>query len=186
LKSVLTKQRIIQAARECFDRYGARKVSLEDVSQHAGVHRQTIYRLFKDREALRWDVMLLCTEELAKVARDAVEKGKNLRESIVLGAIATVAHARQDRTLGDLLHADWRLALEQLGEDTMVSQYFALAWKPAFDRAKAAGEVSPDWEFADFSLWFRGVLYILFLREDLSGDAMLKLLNQFVSPGLLH
>jgi hypothetical protein len=30
------------------------------------------------------------------------------------------------------------------------------------------------------------VLYILFLREDLSGDAMLKLLNQFVSPGLLR
>jgi len=183
LKSTQTRRRIVQAARECFDQFGESKVSLEDVSQHAGVHRQTIYRLFKSRDDLCKDVMLLCTEELALVARTAVEKGGSIKESILLGMIATIEHARKDSTLRELLRADWRLALEQLRADTLVSNYFEQAWKPAFDRAKSAGEVSPDWTFADFSLWLRGVLYILFLHEDLSPEALLNLLNQFLSPG---
>jgi AcrR family transcriptional regulator len=46
------RERIIDAAMRCIDRYGAEKTGLSDVAAELGVTRQTVYRLFASTEEL--------------------------------------------------------------------------------------------------------------------------------------
>lgn len=46
------KERLIDAMERCFDRKGLKKTTLGEVAKEAGVSRMTVYRQFKDRQAL--------------------------------------------------------------------------------------------------------------------------------------
>ena len=44
------KARLMDAAEECFDRYGVVKTTMDDIAKTAGVSRPTVYRHFDDRD----------------------------------------------------------------------------------------------------------------------------------------
>ena len=46
------EEKIIEAAIECFVRFGVRKSSMNDIASKAGVSRQTVYDLFDGKDAL--------------------------------------------------------------------------------------------------------------------------------------
>lgn len=46
------KERILDAVERCFDQYGVQKTTLQNVADHVGISRMTVYRHFKDRQAL--------------------------------------------------------------------------------------------------------------------------------------
>ena len=46
------KERIIQAARNEFLRYGIRSVSMDDIAAQLGMSKKTIYQSFVDKEQL--------------------------------------------------------------------------------------------------------------------------------------
>ena len=182
MKSEATRKRIISAAKECFDRYGEKRVSLEDVSKHAGVHRQTIYRLFKSRDELRDAVVFQCMEDVASTAQRTLAQCGTLKEAIVQGTLATVEQALADKSLMDLIRSDWAFAYDLLESNTHASKYFDGCWKPIFIRAQQSGEITADWKYADFSQWLRGGQFVLLLRDQLTRNKRIKLLNQMIQP----
>lgn len=56
--STAARERLIDAAERCIDRYGLSKTTLEDVASEAQVSRATIYRYFDNRDELVLEVML--------------------------------------------------------------------------------------------------------------------------------
>lgn len=46
------QERLLDAVESCFDRYGIQKTTLADIASEVGVSRMTVYRNFKDRQAL--------------------------------------------------------------------------------------------------------------------------------------
>lgn len=184
MKRDRTKERIIKAAQECLASQGDERVSMEAVGLHAGVHRRTIYSLFQGREELQKEVMLHCLREMTEVCRKAVEECGTLEEAIIAGTMATIELCRKNRTTQGLSHSDWRLGLARISDDALVSEHFELAWKPAFDRAKRAGEVARNRKFSEFSQWLRGVQYLVLLQEDRSRNEQIKLLRQYIQPGI--
>lgn len=52
------KERILDAAEKHFDQYGVQKTTLQGVAEQVGISRMTVYRHFKDRQALFDDAAL--------------------------------------------------------------------------------------------------------------------------------
>jgi AcrR family transcriptional regulator len=61
--SSAARERLVDAAERCIDRFGLAKTTLEDVAAEASVSRATIYRYFANRDELMLDVLL---RELAR------------------------------------------------------------------------------------------------------------------------
>jgi TetR/AcrR family transcriptional regulator len=94
---------ILDAAREVFEQYGARRANVEDVARAAGVSRSTLYRSYPNKETLLLAVIERETgaffDELDRVAADlppqeaVVEcfvRGMSMMRDIpVLGRLAT-------------------------------------------------------------------------------------------------
>jgi len=61
--SSAARERLVDAAERCIDRFGLAKTTLEDVAAEASVSRATIYRYFSNRDELMLEVLL---RELAR------------------------------------------------------------------------------------------------------------------------
>ncbi|MEU5994914.1 TetR/AcrR family transcriptional regulator [Spirillospora sp. NPDC047418] len=66
------RQRIVDAAARCIDRYGARKTGLSDVADELGVTRATIYRYFRNIEEVLKATSLAAAGDFAARIKDHV------------------------------------------------------------------------------------------------------------------
>jgi AcrR family transcriptional regulator len=49
---VSTQERILEASRELFFRYGLKSVTMDDIARHLGMSKKTIYQFFEDKNKL--------------------------------------------------------------------------------------------------------------------------------------
>lgn len=49
---ISTKERILEAAHRLMNAYGVRSVTMDDLASHLGVSKKTIYKLFRDKDAI--------------------------------------------------------------------------------------------------------------------------------------
>ena len=90
--AVLRREALLNAAIECFETRGY-SVSLEEIADHAGVGRGTLYRNFKDRAAL---TLAIFAREIEKIL------GKYIQDPIVTVTVAggVGPYSQQIRVLG--------------------------------------------------------------------------------------
>lgn len=70
-----TEAKIVQAAIQCFIRYGARKTSMADIASIAGVSRQTLYDSFEGKDGLiRAAIRFVTDQSLERVRQGTAEK----------------------------------------------------------------------------------------------------------------
>ncbi|HRX00424.1 MAG TPA: helix-turn-helix domain-containing protein, partial [Cyclobacteriaceae bacterium] len=51
-----TKSKILKGATELFLRYGIRSVSMDNIANHLGVSKKTLYQFFKDKNEMVFSV----------------------------------------------------------------------------------------------------------------------------------
>ncbi len=85
-----TKERILQAALNCFHRFGFKKTTVEEIAKTAGVGKGTIYLHFKDKDGLFRAVIrhkMVDMKDIARAGlgqeRDAVSKGSRMLRNAV-------------------------------------------------------------------------------------------------------
>lgn len=148
------RERLIDAATECFMRYGVVKTTVEDVAASANVSRATVYRYFSGREELILGVLMRSggrfLEELSHLVDDADDLGKG----IVDGVLHTMGAIRRDTSLALLF------APEAVGLTTSVAgasdALFALTTQflhPRFEAAKAEGTLRAGLDLDDAAEW---------------------------------
>lgn len=83
MEDIETKIKILKGASELFVRYGIRSVSMDNIANHLGISKKTIYQYFKDKDEMVFSVteayVLRDKEQLEEVARNA----KNAIEELV-------------------------------------------------------------------------------------------------------
>ncbi|MEM9592243.1 MAG: TetR/AcrR family transcriptional regulator [Pseudomonadota bacterium] len=77
-----TEQTIIAAAIRCFVRFGARKTSMNDIAESAGVSRQTLYDLFGGKDELIRSSIRSLTEANLRAVRDRLSECTSLSEKL--------------------------------------------------------------------------------------------------------
>jgi AcrR family transcriptional regulator len=105
---------IVDAALEEFLAYGLRRTTVDVVARRAGVSRATLYRRFKDKDALVQAVLVReCRRFFGSIA-DAVANVSTVEGRLVEGFVVGVRYARADRLLNRLLASDAEALLPYL------------------------------------------------------------------------
>ena len=63
-----SKERILSSARDLFQRYGIRSITMDDIAHHLGISKKTIYQHFSDKD----DIVTLSMRHYISVERDAI------------------------------------------------------------------------------------------------------------------
>lgn len=105
---------VVDAALEEFLAYGLRRTTVDTVARRAKVSRATLYRRFKDKDALVQAVLVReCRRFFGSVA-DAVAGVSTMEARLVEGFVVGVRYARADRLLNRLLASDAEALLPYL------------------------------------------------------------------------
>jgi len=97
---------IVDAALEEFLAYGLRRTNVDAVARRAKVSRATLYRRFRDKDALVQAVLVReCRRFFGSIA-DAVANVSTVDERLVERFVVGVRYARADRLLNRLLASD--------------------------------------------------------------------------------
>lgn len=85
-----TEARIRDCALAVLSDHGARRMSMEDVARRAGVSRVTVYRHFRDKDALILSVLVAETRRCLDQVIAKIAPLKGVEERFVEGFVATV------------------------------------------------------------------------------------------------
>jgi AcrR family transcriptional regulator len=184
---VPVRRRILDAARECFSRFGVARTRIEDVTRAAGISRPLLYLHFDGRSGL---IEALIDDEIARLVeenRKRLPADGTFAEMLIEGSLAAVELGRSDALLADLFEASSMEDLPGLllNADKPPHAMVLGLWRPVFDRARETGELRGDLSDDDLIEWLMTVHYVLLLRNDVGQDRQRELLEHFVVPALL-
>lgn len=97
---------ILDAALEEFLTYGLRRTTVDVVARRARVSRATLYRRFRDKDALVQAVLVRESRRFFGSVAEAVAGVATVEERLVEGFVVGVRYARADRLLNRLLASD--------------------------------------------------------------------------------
>ena len=148
------RERLIDAAEACFQKYGVMKTTVEDVAAVAKVSRATVYRYFAGREELILGVLLREGGRFLDKLRTKIEAEANLEDAIVNGVVYTLKAIRRDENLALLF------APETAGVTTSIAgaseALFALTGqflRPYFEAAQVTGTMRPGIDLDEAAEW---------------------------------
>ncbi|GAB3276429.1 TetR/AcrR family transcriptional regulator [Actinocorallia lasiicapitis] len=155
--------RIVDAAQECFTRFGVAKTTVEDIAHQAGMSRATLYRNFAGgRDELILAVFLRDVERFltalaARLSEIRDPAAADLGEAVIDGIMEGVAFVRSEPRIATLLVpeavAHTHVAVNRAFE--RVLDLCAAKIRPPFELARAAGLIRPE-------LDVEGVVELLF------------------------
>ena len=78
------RDRLMQAGRECFTRYGLKKTTIEDLTRPAGIAKATFYLFFDSKETLYAEIMFdEIPAMMRRLAEASYEKIDDARDALV-------------------------------------------------------------------------------------------------------
>lgn len=112
------EQRVIDATKACWERYGIAKVTIDDISAASGVSRATIYRLFPGGRDVLFDALRVreLTDFFDRLTT-AVDGARSLDDLVVLLVSAATRELRADEHVAIMLATEPGDTLGQLTVD---------------------------------------------------------------------
>jgi len=179
------KDRLMEAAEACFDKYGVAKTTMDDIAKVAGVSRPTVYRHFDDRDSLILAVVMRRSRQLIDRAQKFIRKHDSFEDQLVEGLIFLVDKGRKDPFVSLLVSPEsMDLANQILGASTAAVDLAYEMWEPILTEAQERGELRADLDFREIATWITYLILLLVGRGDIEPDvaAQREMLRTFVAP----
>jgi AcrR family transcriptional regulator len=113
-----TETRVLDAAKQCIERWGYGKVTSDDIAAEAGVSRATLYRMFPGGKDVLFDALRVRElEEFFTTLRVEVEGTTSLEELLIRTLVCSTRELRSDDHLAMMLAAEPGETLSQLTVD---------------------------------------------------------------------
>jgi AcrR family transcriptional regulator len=98
---------ILEALKRCCERWGIRKVSIDDVAVEAGVSRATLYRMFPGGREVMFEAMRVRElEQFFDRLRDEIAATDSLEDLLVTTVVAATRELRSDEHLATMLASE--------------------------------------------------------------------------------
>ncbi|HMC80839.1 MAG TPA: TetR/AcrR family transcriptional regulator [Acidimicrobiia bacterium] len=179
------KDRLMEAAEACFDKYGVAKTTMDDIAKVAGVSRPTVYRHFDDRDSLILAVVMRRSRQLIDRAQKFIRKQGTFEDQLVEGLLFLVDKGRKDPFVSLLVSPEsMDLANQILGASTAAVDLAYEMWEPILADARGRGELRADLDFRAIATWLTYLILLLVGRGDIEPDvsAQREMLRTFVAP----
>lgn len=183
-------ERILEAAEECFARYGFQKTSMEDIAREAGLSRRSVYRHFPDKSALFSQVAAGRTRMfLDEIVRRTAEL-EGLSAQIEEVARLTNRFIREDPISAALLRVDPDSLARMV--TTEARGLLAMAMEaiiPLIETARDRGEVRSDLDVQRAAEWITRMVFSLTATPSVTFDIddpeqTAAFIREFLLPGM--
>ncbi len=184
--SSAARERLIDAAESCFQRYGVVKTTVEDVAASARVSRATVYRYFEGRDAIILAVLMREASRFLTRLRLQLAAEPSLEDAVITGVIYTVRTVRTDENLA-LLFAPESAGItgSVAGASEALFAITAEFLRPFFERAQQEGRLRQGIDLDDAAEWtLRAILSLLTVAgpKQRTDDELEELLANFLVP----
>lgn len=179
---------MIEAAVRCIQRYGAERISVEDIADAAGISRRTLYRAYPSRRAIMETVLMDRLNAMALKVQAALAQCNTFEDKVVFGTLETFRLVEADKIYTSLVSADPALVRDRQHSPlaTALAQLFLASWGSVFEDAQEKGLLRPDITLAQAEEWMLNVHILLDVRLDMSEKDRVDLLRNFVLPSLMR
>lgn len=181
------RERIYEAAVECFNRNGIRRTSMDDVARQARVSRPTIYYYFENKRALTVEAVLRQQAASHRRQREQIAGRRGL-DAVVESVLLGVELARSDPFSTLLTRAEnERLTADALHSEAARELQIAY-WGPLLADARRRAELRSDLRDEDIILWILFVQFAIVTNGNLFGltgrESTARVLGMFLAPAL--
>ncbi|MGI9430789.1 MAG: TetR/AcrR family transcriptional regulator, partial [Myxococcota bacterium] len=97
------RDRLLDAAVCCIQRYGREKTGLSDIASEAGVTRRTVYRYFENRDALISAALVRGVQTFTTRAREIMADQATPAEMIVEVGVFALREIPRDPVIGSIV-----------------------------------------------------------------------------------
>lgn len=182
------RERLLDAAESCFERFGLRKTTIEDVAREAKVSRSTVYRYFEGRSDLLVAAYLRESEGIFDKTRRLMQQPGHFADRVVEAIMRSIDAVEAGRYLPLMFSPDGALlASKAITASTEFHRRARATMGPFFDAAKATGEVPEGMELDDFIEWHTRIIFsFTMLDSPIPRDRAdrHRLIATFVKPAL--
>jgi AcrR family transcriptional regulator len=182
------RERLLNAAEICFERYGLRRTTIDDVAREAKVSRSTVYRYFDGRGDLIVAAHLRENEAVNAKVKSLMNRPGSFAERYLEATMRSIYAVRSGKYLPLMLSPEGALlASKSITASNAFYESARATMEPFFERAKADGEVRADLELDDLIEWNVRVIFSFAMfdgpiKRDRAG--LRRLVGDFLLPAL--
>ena len=176
-----TRQRILDAAGQCFAAHGFAKTTVEEIARAAGVSKALVYHHFRGKEDILEAVVERTLTEWSEVSGEPdLERAENVLDAIGTMLRLALRYARGNPVLRALIDSD-PLVLTTFGQEPMrrANQEFRERLLAALEAGVASGELRADLDVERATdvirILYMGLIQQVFTPDgiDVSDDALI-------------
>ncbi len=182
------RERLIDAAEACFERYGVAKTTLEDVASAAHVSRGTVYRYFEGgRDEIVLAVVMREADRFEKMLAERMRRVRDISRMPVEGIIFTLKTVRTNPRLALLFAPEVAGQTGAfVGASSVVHARVRNFLAPLMDAGKKQGIVRKDLTADEAAEWMiRLVVSFVSVPDGRSDADERRFLDKFVRPAFL-
>lgn len=182
------RDRIAASARNCFERYGVRKTTIDDIASDAGISRGSVYRYFANKEdVLRY----VSAGEISRVnqeIRKRLPKAQDYQELLTEALLLATVVGRDNKYVRMFVES---IEYASKSADPSTQEYVetSAVWAPLIESAMAKGEFADDLSKRDVASWLILSETLLFIKADSASfteDELREFIRRFVVMPLFN
>ncbi|WP_051341921.1 TetR/AcrR family transcriptional regulator [Pseudonocardia spinosispora] len=181
---------LLKTAEECFERYGVRRVTMDEIAAAAGVSRPTLYRYFGDRDSLIKSIVDHRAGKLVSKVHRLLDEQATLADKLIAGTLFLVDIGRNDQFIRELLRSDSDHFTNELMIEQGTATAFADAvWSPTLHKAASDGLLPEDFDERMAYRWLTSINFMLIGWQDYDDQPLSykqEMLRRFLAPAFLR
>ena len=180
------RDKIVDAAIRCFERFGPQRTSMNDIADEAGISRRTLYRQFDDRPALVAEILERRLSELHASVLAHLATYDDIEEALVEGSLFSVEAGESDDLVSEIVRHEHAGTPERflLRVNETIAASVLESWSTVLERGRSEGRVRTDLSDQRVVELVMTVQTVALLRDDLGRDGRRQLFRDLLVGAL--
>ena len=182
------REKLVEAAYRCLDRYGVQQTTMEGVASAAGCSRQTVYNNFATKNDLVTEICLLESAKLQEEITRSIRRKQGLADKMTESIMVTLRVGAENPYIRRLIEpADVRARTTE--KDDPVHAMQRRRWEPLLREAIDSGQMASDLDIDEVVSWLTMAQMAMLLKFDLGHldkQRAERVVRRFIVAPLLH
>ena len=181
------RQKIVDAAIRCFERFGPQRTSMNDIADEAGISRRTLYRQFDDRPALVAEILDRRLSALHASVVAHLATYEDVEQALIEGSLFSVEAGESDELVSEIVRHEHAGTPERflLRVHPAIAARVLESWSSVLERGRDEGRVRGELSDARIIELVMTVQTVALLRDDLGRDGRRGLFRDLLVGAVL-
>ena len=188
MNSSSARDKIVDAAVRCFERFGPQRTSMNDIADEAGISRRTLYRQFDDRPALVAEILDRRLSELHASVVAHLATYDDIETALIEGSLFSVEAGESDDLVAEIVRHEHAGTPERflLRVNDSIAARVLESWSAVLARGRAQGRVRTDLSDTRVVELIMTVHTVALLRDDLGRNGRRAIFRDLLVAAVLY